>query len=444
MSPMSSDDARKRQIAPNYALIVGDTDIQADITDRIESVEVDFDIDKATEITLVCDDSDRAISGYKIFGEGNIVHVYMGYGSDLDYVATGEVIRWVPQFPRSSAPTVTIKAYDASHKHMDRQGHRGGSSIKNVRDSDVATHKIGTHMSFKTDVDQSDGTHTRWQKKGVSDYHFVKRLALINGFYYWVDYDPHNEVWVGHWRDKKKLRMEQEKMYSFIYNNNVAVSLLEFGIETTLRGQSTEVEVVGWNEKLKQPISAIVKEEESYELPHKPGRGAGERWEVEQKKTHPGLKRILKKKIPANIFTDMDPTETGIPKATAMVFTAFGQRLEVVSHKPFASKKAAQAWAERYMRARQENFVIGDGVIVGTPDLRPRQIHLLGGLGSKYDGQWEFTQVKHKMAKGHPYEIRFQARRLYDPTNPKPPPVYVPIVPRTLPKDYFDDLTESG
>jgi len=383
------------QVAPRYMIIVEGKELGSDITDRISSLEVDLDIDQSDEISVVVDDHDRAMSESKALAEGNLIHVYMGYGMDLHHMSTGQITSWLPDYPRDSLPTLQVKALDILHKSMDTAKHNGG--FRKQKDSEIAKHIMTDHMKLQADTDLTEGIRARLQKKGVSDYAFVKRLALLNNYYFWVDYDVDKERWTGHWREKGKVHSDQEVMYSFIYNNDLAVSLLEFKPEFNSRGQTTEVEVVSYDKKTKKTIKQVVKEE---------------------------------KKGPDTKFTDVEPIEDEIVSGASVVFTAFGQRMEVISSKPFKSSKMAQKWAERYLKSRSDNFLTGDGVVVGTPDLRPRQIHYLGGMGARFNGQWELTHTRHAMGPDMAYETTIKARKIHDPSNPNSGVADVPLVAR--------------
>ena len=84
------------------------------------------------------------------------------------------------------------------------------------------------------------------------------------------------------------------------------------------------------------------------------------------------------------------------------------------------------------MKNRLENFIHGNGAVVGTSPLRPRQIHYLG-TGDRFGGRWEFVKCTHKILTDGPYEVTFDARRMYEPTDPKANSANdVPVVPRLI------------
>ena len=421
-------------IAPRYLVLVNDTLLKDDIAGRIRDIHVDFDIDKATEITISCHDYDGKLRDYKYLAPGNLIHVWVGYGKSLEYLASGEIVKWVPIYPRDGKPVIEIHAYDGSHASMDRQGHKGGSTMKNVRDSTVVTHKITEHMGHLADVDETDGVVSRLQRKGISDYQFVKRLALLNNFYYWCDFDIKAKHWRGHFRDKTRLHKWQKEMYSFVYNNDVAVSLLDFKLDFTMRGMSTDIEIVSFQQDNKKTVNTVISETRGQYLGHAPGPGPSDDpsqrkkarrkdslfvHKINEGTTYQGLGAILHQNtlVEDSSFTDLQ--KLGPPdKGTTLTFTCFGQRIYVVSDKPFQSAKQAAGWAARFMKSRLENFIHGSGTVVGTLGLRPRQVHMLG-TGDHFGGRWEFTKCHHKILTEGPYEVDFEARRVYEPTDPK-------------------------
>ena len=434
-------------IAPRYLIMAGDHVLGDDVTSRVRDIHVDMDVDKATEIKISVHDPDGNLRALPLFPMGGLIHVWVGYGGFLEYLASGEIVRWATVYPRDGTPVVAVHAYDGSHASMDRQGHKGGSVMKNVRDSKVVTHKIVEHMGHLADADGSDGVFSRIQRKGISDYQFVKRLSLLNDFYYWCDYDLNRGRWVGHFRDKGKLRKEQELMYSFVYGNDYAVSLLEFKLDFTMRGMPTDIEIVSFAPDEKKQIKVASKETRGQFLLHAPGKGLtdpSERKKTQRREnlyvhkineptTYHGLGEILNKKMLVEDSSFADMEKLGPPeKGTTLTFTCFGQRIYAISDKPFTSTKQAAGWAARFMKARLENFVHGSGAVVGTPGLRPRQIHYLG-TRDRFAGRWEMTRVTHKILTDGPYEVDFDARRIYEPSDPNAnSPDDVPVVPRMI------------
>jgi len=77
------------------------------------------------------------------------------------------------------------------------------------------------------------------QKVGVSDYEFVKGLANITGYIFWVDADEKG-VWTLHFKDPEKM-VEQEKKYTFKYNFGDGGTLLSFKPEVLIKGAKTKI-----------------------------------------------------------------------------------------------------------------------------------------------------------------------------------------------------------
>jgi len=398
--------AKASQNAPRVQLVGESVAFGQDVLDRLQHVKAHLEIGKASEITLRLDNSSDAITDSKALAEGNIIHLYLGYGVGLDHVCSGEIQKWAPNFPRDGKRVVEIKALDLSHRAMDTDKYqkKAGGAHRNTRDSDIAKQYISKRMGLYPDVDSTSGTVRRFHKKGVSDYQFISRIALLAGYYFWVDYDMAKGRWVGHFKSKGNVYASQDEMYSFMYGNDSSVSLINFKPEFQMRGQTTEVEVVGYDTKTKKTIRQIVREEKT---------GASSK------------------------FVDTDPIDDQIVSGASVVFTALGNRHEVISNKPFRSAKAALAYAKRFMKSRGENFLTGVGNVVGTAELRPMQIHKLGGIGTRFTGKWELTRVVHEVGGDAPYEVEFSSRKVYDPTKTRAGEEYVQTVARQLLKEYY-------
>jgi len=93
-------------------------------------------------------------------------------------------------------------------------------------------------------------------------------------------------------------------------------------------------------------------------------------------------------------------------------FTAFGQTITAIADKPFRSKKDAKQFVEQFLRAHERDFLTLEGMVVGLPSLRSRQVHQIKGLGARLDGFYKFTNVKHHMKPDAIYHCEFAGYKL--------------------------------
>ena len=87
-------------------------------------------------------------------------------------------------------------------------------------------------------------------------------------------------------------------------------------------------------------------------------------------------------------------------------------QVDAFTDRPFTSKKQAETWVLNWLKERERDFLILSGRVVGIETLRPRQIHQFAGLGTRLDGFYRFTQVKHVQAPGQIYAVDFVANKV--------------------------------
>lgn len=222
---------------------------------------------------------------------------------------------------------------------------------------------------------------TRVQAADVTDWQFLQKLAAINRFDLWVDWDLKAGRWVVHF---KKRDDTGEAGYAFEYNGEDG-SLISAEPDFSIKDQTTDVEVLVFDrQKRKVERTMISGQEKAEDVQLAGGRLA------------PGKMKAQKE----------------IAAGASVRFTAFGQAFEAFSDKPFGSRKAAETFVANLLKERERDFLIVQGKVVGVPTLRARQFHELRGLGKRLDGLYRFTNVRHNMNPGQAYTCEFTAHKV--------------------------------
>jgi len=222
-------------------------------------------------------------------------------------------------------------------------------------------------------------TPTRVQVADQTDWLFLQRLATINRFDLWVDYDLEAKRWVVHFKKRQDIG---DPLMTFTYNGEDG-SLLEAEPDFSVKEQSTSVEVLYFDRKTRT-IELTSLEDQTKEE------------DVSFGTAMPGS------------FTAKKTTGVG----ARVRFTAFGQSLEAISNKPFRSRKDAEAFIADWLKEKERDLVVLKGKVVGMESLRPRQVHEFLGMNTRLDGVYRLTQVKHVMQPGSPYVVEFIAHKV--------------------------------
>lgn len=375
--------------APTFAVRVQGVELEYGVTQFIESVEYES-ADGIADIARVrAVNPDFVISNAKVFQPGNEMDIYMGYGDgDLRHIGRVVITKQTPNFPQSGMPTIQVVGYTRDSRMMDnepeqpkKKGGKGGRLFKDVKFSDAVEERTGDY-DMTPDIDPTeDPPHNFIQRPGISDYEFVRGLSNITGYYFWVDGQDTGE-WTLHFKKPGSLKDFQDKQYTFIYNQGNFSSLLTFTPELLIKGAATK-------------IAAVVKDVKT---------GAVYRAEVEEEN---------------NASPDIDATGDVTGEVGGEVTTASDIKLfigdfsfNIVTNRRFQSNAEVTQWAQQWFRRHRENFVLSRGRVIGAQEVMARQVHLLGGVGDTFEGEYYFTKVKHICSKTQGYVIDFAARKV--------------------------------
>ncbi len=337
-----------------------------------------------------------AVIDSKAFQEGNSVDLWMGYKA-LEYMGRVDLVRWLPVFSPGGPTTFTIKGHDGRHKMMNSNQFKVKSTkarkrktfYKNLPD-ELIVKKIAEKYGYGV---ESDTTETKKRQKGskkgvfptrpqpsdMTDWAFLQKLAEINRFDLWVAYSRKQKKNIIHF---KKRRDAGNAEYLFTYNGDNG-SLIEAEPDFAVGEQTTDVEVLMFDKRRRKMERSVISDPTHAEKVKLTTAGVG------------GLK-----------------AKKTISVGARVRFSAFGQSFDAFRDKPFRSKAEAETFVKNWLKERERDLLILRGRVVGLETLRPRQIHQIAGLGTRLDGFYRFTQVKHEMIPGSPYTCPFIATKV--------------------------------
>ncbi len=413
--------------APDFELVVrGGVGAQPFIiTDEIKKyiseVTYEDNSDQFNHLTVQLDNQvDDAGGGQvlslvdsKLFAEGQILEVRMGFGQSLMTIGACDIVKKTPDFPSTGFPTLTIEGYDLLHRCARRRP-RGGVSYKGFRDSQVAS-IIGERNGF--DIRSKDpnsyqhirktlGIYDRVQNRGISDYEFLKKVAEINGYDLFSRFDPITKRSILFFQPPATLK--QREVFTFAYNEgNLGYhsTLLSFTPSMDAFDQASDFEIF------------VIKDKDTSSSNYKPI----ERLTLEEQKR---LKEIQDRRFTGKMGRDAGK-QKGEDDGVMVAFKAFGRSFRFPAHKRFQSEFQARTAIQEFIKRQKQNFITAEGTLVGKEALQARQVHRLEGLGSQFSGKYYFTKVVHKFSKKDGYHIDFSARKVIDDVIVQAPPALV-------------------
>lgn len=372
-----------RGLAPTISVKVQGADLPIETIEAISKVEVNLDREMADQIKLWIANPfvDQFGAGYgsdsgrlafidsKAFVPGNRIDVFMGYDNQNEHVASGIIQKWLPDFPRSGMPTLQVQALDGSVLLMDGADTKTARSYPNFDLDTVVREVINRHGIIPGQIDPlvHSGQSSLHKKEGMSDFQFVKGLANLAGFEFRVFWDTRKSAWVAHWR---KPVSDQQAKYAFTYGTDAA-TLMSFRPQWGLRDFPSEVKVLYFDRSSRT-------------------------WEevnVGDKTPGSSLKYPGKSVKSQQQFLNATGIYQEWTVMSQLRIAAGGVAVDVEPSRAFDDATTAQRFAERWIRQHRDNFITGEGELVGFPSLRPGDVHSLKGIGVQLSGDWEISSV---------------------------------------------------
>ncbi|MCK5019304.1 MAG: hypothetical protein KAS32_19750 [Candidatus Peribacteraceae bacterium] len=378
----------------------------------IGDITIEEDERMATMLQIQFNDPDHVVSSSDLLRSGSVIDIQIGYNRNTVYYGRRvELVAAYPIFPQDGIPTFTVKGYDGRHhmtlgdylprkreeqkfsKYKDlgavvpggRKRRKGATSspvsFKKKTDSQIID-EIASHYGYAIDIDPTITRRNRVKKKNISDWAFILRLAKLNNYTAWVDFDDVLNNWVVHFRKKMTKFVDG---YILDYGTDDTGMLRSVALREELSKQVSDIEVVHFDKRLRKLSWQTLVDQKRFSVPDGP------------------LKTGRMQNVDEVAFVDA--------YGASVKFRVGGRYIKTFNDKPFKDKKEAQRWAKHYIINQQEDFLLAEGQVIGIENLRPRQIHMLTGIG-RYNGEYYFTQTRHKFPKDAPYVTDFIGYRL--------------------------------
>lgn len=393
---------------PRVYVTISGNPLGGNALEFVSSVTVERSLDKADLITLTIMNPFKDAPGQARTSEllwtnsmawmpGNTIEVWFAYAdAPPDVVYAGIIKKWMPHFPATGMPKLQIKAFDGSSLMMDGpiatdpRTFEEGTTISDMVLSVLADY------GFNTDAVEEVTTApavTTIKKAGMSDYAFVRGLANIVGFEFYVSWDAEGKVWRAVFRKPLVNDMVKKR---FVWGPDFEGTggdgiLLDFYPEFVTHAAATDVEVYYFDEDTRAWEKIIYPEEEPDRENNKP--------EFEWKGDD-------------EVADDHIRLAEDYTSARGLRIKAGGVAVEVVPSHGIRSAETAYNFARAWWETRQSLLIQGKGRIIGWPVLDAGQVHELGGIGKALEGDWYFAEVKHRYARGSTYTTEFVARKV--------------------------------
>lgn len=313
------------------------------------------------------------------FDPGKEVELWLGYyrnGQDeLRRMLIGEITTLAPDFPESSAPTLTVRALNLFHHFRSKQITKPFLNKKDTAIAKLLVEEINSTMSkdipqLQLEIDPQDVSRNLRQENEVPyllvnnqfPILFLMERARRIGYELTLDETPRgtDRKVTFHFRPTYEVKRDT-------YVLEWGKSLINFQPTLQMANQVSEVTVRGWNPDGKKKIEATVTR--------------------------------------ADLAAEgvVNPSELGVNDAS------LAQKFEITVDRPIQTEAEAKELANKMLLQIAEVMVEARGKTVGLPDLRAGVKLQMRGLGTRFSQSYLVTSTTHTIGDGG-YTTDFTAR----------------------------------
>jgi phage protein D len=347
---------RDEPLLPNFGVKLNGQALNYEVTAWIVNVvcEDDLDLPGMFTLELISHEDEDGITSWtddQRFELGAAIEVSLGYGEDLEALISGEITALEPTFSIAGAPTLIVRGFDKRHR---LNAARRTRSFLEQKDSDIAS-QLGSDAGLAVDATDSGVTHPYLLQANQTDFEFLLERARR------IQYEL---VMAGDTLLFRPSGHAQSEALTLTLEDD----LLEFRPRLTLV-PLTELKLLGWDLKAKQPITASAK--------------AG----------------------------DEVTTMGGAKSAAQRAGDVLSQAVETLVRMPVASQAEADQIAAGRFNAATLDCIRGDARCRGRTDVRAGTVIRLDDLGTRFSGQYYVTSAVHRYTRREGYLTEFQVRR---------------------------------
>lgn len=292
------------------------------------------------------------------FKEGDEITIQVGYDSKMTKMIVGEVVGTESVFKEDEPSQFTVRGFDKLHRLSRGKKQR---TFLNMKDSQIAE-QIAGEMGLSAQVDDSGTVHDHVFQNNLSDMDFLYARARAINFE--VDVQDTTLLF-------KKPQVTGSAVATLEWEKNIRK--VRFNLSTAF--QVSEVQVRGWSRTDK--------------------------------------KEIVGKASSSDVYSKMGGDKSGGEVATGKY--GQGKIVSVVTSDPLEDQEQADALAKARLNELSLNFITGEAIVEGEPNIKSNAIVEFKGVGKKYEGLYYVVNAVHTIRPGNDkqngYTTRFTFKR---------------------------------
>lgn len=358
----------------------GSKSLGEDITYSVLSFEYEDSEKKTDLLKLSIRNDDLSYFDHPVFQKGTVLTVSWGYPGNMTPPRQC-VVQTIKGFT-----TLTVEAQDKGVL-LNKKG--VSRTFENVKRSDVAA-TIATEQGYAVSqrfIDDTAVVYPAIVQAAQTDAQFLKKLADLEGFEFYVDYDGF------HWH---KRAFDQKPMRVLMYYLPPGVGdILTCSVDNDVSGKPGAVTVAGRNPLEKKDIKVTADPSNT------------------PRTTLSTTPEVVPQPPPVQLVEKVDPrtgTTTAVyappPKNPASADSAASSQVRPSS---VSDDAQARREAQGVFTRTQQTAVQLSCTMVGDPEIAAKVVLEIQGIGRRLSGKYYLTEVKHTLnASG--YLIAFKGK----------------------------------
>jgi uncharacterized protein len=378
---------------PRFEVYIQNEKLRANVVDDILQVTYKDSINDIDSFTIEINNWDAEKRQFKfappqkgfegIFDPGKKIEIKMGYYKNLRRMMRGVITGLQPNFPESSASTLSINGLNELHLYRTEQ-HTYSWVNRQMTDTEIAQDlcgrpvkqgQPGLGLAIDTNPSPDETPNPLVYMKTQYDIVFLLELARRNGYEMYLEDETATPTLFFGLTDNPGAPT---------YQLEWGKSLISFRPTLSTAEQVGKVVVCGWDRKANKAITG------QYTLQ--------QLWKAD-KKSQAEIARLKK------------------------ISEAYGNRTEVITDEPIFKQKDADNRAQSILRDKNNRMIVASGATVGLPDLRSGcAVQILGlgiptsdsgattqGASCDFNGEYFVEESTHTIG-GSGYRTEFSAR----------------------------------
>lgn len=358
---------------PRMMFAVNNNKIPDNIASLVEKVNITMSENAITMIDIRSKSIDFFLNVNKYFPVGSELDVWMGWGNDLVYQASGIIMRHKPYMAGSESAEIELKCFDKLYQMSRTKKIRKWTeaSYTEIIDDIVSDYNFGMKEISIFPYKKKNVV----KKKEDTDYSYIEQLSNLTGRMFWCDKNIETQTWNFYFTDESP---EQPMDYTLIRKNGDFISV--------------------------EP-EYLIMEEQILDL--KVYRYSGNNsWHLVSE-----LQDDLVFSSPGRI----SPATTNFH---SYIRIGVGDlAFNIATNTRFMEEQDITNFARSWIRERRKNLIkLNSARTVGLPYMRPMQTHKLDLTvltNRDYTGSYYISEVEHEMSNSG-FFTTFKGRKVID------------------------------